>query len=778
MSRLPIDLACQHLKSTGHSNPSQASSFIAKLLKNNGQKFALDYLSKVADAVRETMITGRYVIPIGVKTRRYLLKDHTRVVVPAEGWIRSTLNTAKYIYDNHIPLSHKMVRKVHAVINLKHVFMYDSVQSHHIEKFNDALMRITFKKWESDDNLDITRSKRVKKEVLKASLFKPQVDSLYSYFVTDKKSPVFNYEGLQSDGFVHPLYSVKSKDPRSRDFTPIALLHERCSHDAKILIEELLPELLHYKCNRTFSVLLGRAHRAVSKKNYSSSVPRTDADPTLLSGKISHIMESGGKDRAVAQPFLSLQVLFEPLKKILSKMQEADDNIHTFDQIKGVEIAQSALKRGKTLYCYDASSFTDKFPLEYQLHVLNKYDLGDWSDLVRAFSKGTFYDPEQKRSVHYAQGQPQGLGPSFGLATLSHSDMVNVIYSSLYEGIDYIEAILDRPYGVVGDDIFICDERVAKVYDNIMNNWGVQINRTKSVISDRYGEFCGVLFDRNSKIPAYKPKEWRLSHDSLFSSYSYYGKNWLKTFDLVYKKLGPKRVSESYDDQYVFRHTLASKGGGLKKLGVQSLLNLIKQDVNNISSWILSSADYSAPHYGFLESFVREAVNLNYKRGYHTHRFRSAGNSIFTIESPDSSGHRTKSNGSLTSRLELLLTENYLQDLFEDADILIEFSQNLSNQDDFEAFEELFHSYTLRVNEIYTYEKNSHESDPRKKVEVSLKDLLDRSKSVRDLISTDPKDVMATLQPISPIIEEIDGSVANVVIPKVQATLRPRFPRR
>jgi hypothetical protein len=774
MSRLPIDLACQHLKSVGYKDPSKASSFIAKLLKNNGQKFVIDYISNVADSVRNTLITGEYIIPHGIRTRRYLLKDGTRVKVPAEAWIKSALNSAKYAYDNSLPLDHKVVKKVHAVINLKHVFMFDSVQPHHIDKFNNALMQPTFIKWGGTGNINPRKDYIIRRRLQEASLQEVHVDSLYSYFVTDKKSPIFNYSGKRDfENLIHPIITVESKDPRSRDFTPIVFLYNRSSLRGKELIKSLLPTLLHYKGIREFGYLTNRALKAVSKKNISSMEFVGDVNLPQLSGKISHIMESGGKDRAVAQPFLSLQIVFEPLKRILKNMQKADPYIYTYDQDQGVKVAQECLRNGDTLYCYDATSFTDKFPLSYQIHILNKYNLGPWADLIKAYSEGNFYDPVQRCTVFYQQGQSQGLGPSFALATLSHSEMVQSLYRSIY-GRRYERVLQRRPYGVVGDDIFISDESVAIAYDDIMANWGVEINKQKSVISDRYGEFCGVLFDKSSQVPAYKPKEWRLSHDSLSSSINYYGKSWFKTFDLLNRRYPSKKVTESLDDQTIYRYTLASKGGGLKKLGVQSLLNLIKNDINDISSWILSSADYTAPHYAFLESFVREAVNLNYKRGYHANRFRSAGNRIFHIRASDSSGYRTESNESLISRLELLLTENNLQNLFEDAEFLIEFSKNLTSQDDFEAFEELFSSYTQRVNEIYKLERNAHESDPSKEKEVSLKDLLDRSKSTIELLKADPKDVIVTLDAKTSKMEEIDGEMTKVVTPTISAKLKRR----
>jgi hypothetical protein len=108
---------------------------------------------------------------------------------------------------------------------------------------------------------------------------------------------------------------------------------------------------------------------------------------------------------------------------------------------------------------------------------------------------------------------------------LSHSDMVKMIYKSIYKS-SWRKILEENPYGIVGDDIWISDPNVAECYCDIMSQWGVTINRSKSIISNRYGEFCGVIFDKDTKMPSYKPKGWRLNLQSMSSSYNYYGKNW------------------------------------------------------------------------------------------------------------------------------------------------------------------------------------------------------------------------------------------------------------
>lgn len=45
-------------------------------------------------------------------------------------------------------------------------------------------------------------------------------------------------------------------------------------------------------------------------------------------------------------------------------------------------------------------------------------------------------------------------------------------------------------YAVLGDDIVIANDEVAKEYYNLMNSLGVSINLSKSVVSKRFLRIC------------------------------------------------------------------------------------------------------------------------------------------------------------------------------------------------------------------------------------------------------------------------------------------------
>jgi hypothetical protein len=325
----------------------------------------------------------------------------------------------------------------------------------------------------------------------------------------------------------------------------------------------------------------------------------------------------------------------------------------------------------------------------------------------------------------------------------------------------------------------ISDAQVAAVYDDIMRHWGVVINMAKSVISCEYGEFCGVLFNKTSRVPAYKPKEWRLDHHSLASSYNYYGKNWLKNLGLLQKK-GPKDkhgklkasfVLESMADQEIFLYTIASKGGGLKKMGIYTFLNIIKKDINSIASWIESNSDYTAPHYEFLRKFVKEALNLNYARGYHSRRFRIRGNVLFHRTAPISSVHHPEKGGYFFNKLKELQKVNWLQNLDGDADTLLQLSEIIGDEKDFADFTEMFHEFNTKLLEIYKWVRSAHETDPDTDTSSSIETMLKEVYEVKELLKADPNHVKVHVQPVIPH-KDIPGE--EVVVPtKHNVTLKP-----
>ena len=232
-------------------------------------------------------------------------------------------------------------------------------------------------------------------------------------------------------------------------------------------------------------------------------------------GRLNPIQELGCKLRPAASPFLAVQAINEPLKNILSRIERRIPQIVTHNQEGGIDTLQEWISSNKEVWSLDASSFTDRFPVDYQLEVLRSLLSSDriTQAMYDAFSltvNKQYYAEFLGRNIGYLQGQSQGLGPSFSIATYSHYDLLRNMCNYL--------GISSDNFRVLGDDVIIADKQLSILYRNWMNSCNVEINLTKSVISSHLGEFAGaqVTSDEIIKRPKAKPLK---SNDSLISLY-------------------------------------------------------------------------------------------------------------------------------------------------------------------------------------------------------------------------------------------------------------------
>jgi hypothetical protein len=76
-----------------------------------------------------------------------------------------------------------------------------------------------------------------------------------------------------------------------------------------------------------------------------------------------------------------------------------------------------------------------------------------------------------------------GAYSSFAMLALTHHTIVR--YAALKAGIHDF-----RSYAVLGDDIVIANDEVASNYLEVMNDLGVSINLSKSIVSKDIAEFA------------------------------------------------------------------------------------------------------------------------------------------------------------------------------------------------------------------------------------------------------------------------------------------------
>lgn len=255
-------------------------------------------------------------------------------------------------------------------------------------------------------------------------------------------------------------------------------------------------------------------------------------------GSLGFIQERGCKLRVVANAFRHHQMALGPLGDLVYGILRELRWDCTFDQQKGQEFIQNSLSQGKTVFCYDLSNATDRFPLSVQVHLMEDVieqiektdkaepsrnsakgrrdadeatvcveDLKDSLLLFKSLARGLWYSPllgrySQNNYVRWTRGQPLGLYPSFGIFALTHGNMVRAIERGLG---------LSDTFRILGDDIVINHPEVAERYREMMDAFECEISEAKSVISDSVGEFAGKILTIDDDVTPLKWSNFNVS---------------------------------------------------------------------------------------------------------------------------------------------------------------------------------------------------------------------------------------------------------------------------
>lgn len=182
---------------------------------------------------------------------------------------------------------------------------------------------------------------------------------------------------------------------------------------------------------------------------------------------------------------------------------------------------------GHKYYSFDLTKATDRFPLSLQRDLIEKMFNSNvakcWEtvlvDTPFKFSSGgsAKYDTE----VTYRAGQPMGAYSSWSTFTLCHHLILDMIHDRL--------GFTEMYYIILGDDIVIWHDEVAKEYQEIMGELGVGISLPKSHISSNLYEFAKRLFLDGREITGIQVR-------GFYSNLNKYHLVYQMVFGLVFEK--------------------------------------------------------------------------------------------------------------------------------------------------------------------------------------------------------------------------------------------------
>nr|QIR30276.1 RNA-dependent RNA polymerase [Plasmopara viticola lesion associated mitovirus 53] len=196
-------------------------------------------------------------------------------------------------------------------------------------------------------------------------------------------------------------------------------------------------------------------------------------------GRLSVVYDQAGKARVVAITNWWLQQSLKPLHDSIFRILKSIPEDGTFDQRKPITALIGRVKPSQVLYGFDLSAATDRLPISLQVQILNclQFDGNAWMKNI------TIPWTYRSRTIFYSVGQPMGAYSSWGMLALTHHILVMI---SAHRA----KIIGFRDYCILGDDVVIANDAVAQEYLKLMESLGVDINLSKSVISNRFTEFA------------------------------------------------------------------------------------------------------------------------------------------------------------------------------------------------------------------------------------------------------------------------------------------------
>jgi len=204
------------------------------------------------------------------------------------------------------------------------------------------------------------------------------------------------------------------------------------------------------------------------------------------------------------------QSVLKPYHDYFARILRNFPSDFTFDQDAGRNRVLEATKSGMLLYSFDLKDATDRLPRSLIKEVLLFYLPETEVDLLMSIMCDREFKypfpPQVKnpkiRTIRYSVGTPMGGLGSFtaGLALPHHHIIQLAAVRAGFEGI-----FLD--YVVLGDDVVIFNEKVARQYRKIIGELNMKISESKSLIGLGIAEFAKSIYVKGTAIT---PVSWKL----------------------------------------------------------------------------------------------------------------------------------------------------------------------------------------------------------------------------------------------------------------------------
>jgi hypothetical protein len=218
---------------------------------------------------------------------------------------------------------------------------------------------------------------------------------------------------------------------------------------------------------------------------------------SIIAGRYELAIEDGFKARNYFNFDPLLQSLTHPLFKALERVERNSPfSVRYRTEIEKVSYAQEWLKSGRVVHSIDQTAATDRFPLQLQLYFLHLTNADkSWNRFLHYISCYEYTVDSSLReytdgdTIRIAVGQPMGAGYSMPLYTLT---LIQLLLGAC-------KAWGFAPdFRVLGDDLVIADDGLACWFTDFLPKLGVEISKSKGIVSDRVVEFVGATITPDS----------------------------------------------------------------------------------------------------------------------------------------------------------------------------------------------------------------------------------------------------------------------------------------
>lgn len=212
-------------------------------------------------------------------------------------------------------------------------------------------------------------------------------------------------------------------------------------------------------------------------------------------GRLGFLPENGGKTRIIAIVDFWTQQALKPFHEQLLRIVSSFEQDCTVNQEQGFQRAMK-LSLGKPIYSFDLTSATDRFPLTLQKVLMDHLYGKEIADLWEtAMTKRTWRVGKQDQFISWGRGQPLGAYSSWVVFSYTHHLLVQFCAHRVREN--------PTQYCLLGDDLMIWNDAIAKEYEKVIGELGVPISEHKSLSSDATrstGEFTKRIFTRGIEL--------------------------------------------------------------------------------------------------------------------------------------------------------------------------------------------------------------------------------------------------------------------------------------